>query len=350
MKLIIHAGAGKTGSSAIQSSLNSNVELLASKGVLYTGLYFENLEGYGLKGKPAPVFFDEHLSNDSSNFLDFCQKSILNAVTKCKSDGLDTIIWSNEGIFSAPNKIGPLINKISVYFDEITFLVYLRRQDHWFSSAYQQWGIKHKTYEGPVKPFSAWFEGFSSQGGYFSILKEWEQYFSIDNMNVNIYELTSDVVFDFMQKLGVQYEKNNTKKKNSSINNIQASFYKLYNSLFKGKKLPHDIHGFLSRTGIDKLNFNSVCADLDYPSEAELRDILKIYSDDNKKLSRYDRDGYSVCFPDGGEVLEKSGKVDRDDLISSLLFAVVKTEARVKKLEQELDEIRSIIGSLKVER
>ena len=142
MKLVVHVGAGKTGTSSIQSSLSQNSVLLKEQGFFYLGMYFEGLLGKEhFKDGPA-VDFARDLKEREEYFEQFVLESITAAKHKLEKIGIHTAIWSNEGLFTAIAKTKALFARISEIV-ELEVVSYLRRQDSWYLSAYQQWGIKH---------------------------------------------------------------------------------------------------------------------------------------------------------------------------------------------------------------
>lgn len=152
--LIIHIGMGKTGSSSIQKTLRLARHTLDSYGVKYMGLMFEHAQTN---------------SNYTWQRVDGWMEYInLNVVQASKElahslqyldDNLDksvhTLIWSSEALFDRPDNIIPSLNAVIDRFN-ITIVGYIRRPDSWISSAYLQWGIKDKSYSGPLKDFNEW--------------------------------------------------------------------------------------------------------------------------------------------------------------------------------------------------
>src|SRR5437667_280063 len=72
--------------------------------------------------------------------------------------------------FTASAKVAPAFNAVADRV-QLEIVAYLRRQDRWAVSAYKQWGIKHKTYEGPVQPFTKWFN--PEECDYLTVLNRW---------------------------------------------------------------------------------------------------------------------------------------------------------------------------------
>src|SRR5690606_31413953 len=83
----------------------------------------------------------------------------------------------------------------------LTLVVYLRRHDRRARSAYAQWGIRDKTYAGPVKGFRDWIT--ENPVAYSHVLSFWEGRFG-DALNPRNYDAIEDVVPDFLALAGVE--------------------------------------------------------------------------------------------------------------------------------------------------
>lgn len=341
MKLVVHVGAGKTGTSSIQSSLSQNSELLKKQGFFYLGMYFEALLGkQHFKHGPA-VDFAHDLKEREDYFEHFVLESITTAKEKLEKTGVHTAIWSNEGLFTAITKTKTLFSRISDIV-ELEVVTYLRRQDSWYLSAYQQWGIKHKTYNGRVKSFEDWYNEYHDSGDYYKILKDWEENVGNEHLNVRIYEKCDNVVGDFYSLLKINNDQfANVESANQSQSNTFISLYKMYNNCFDEQKLPHDLQRFISRTGLGTANLDIDSLHIDYPSDKELEKVLCEFAETNSKLDEFSKSDYKVEFPNGPASNGKDGQVNVASVNAALLFALVQVEKKVTSLHRRIVELET---------
>ncbi len=180
--IIIHIGKGKTGSSAIQGFLFDNEQLLKNDGVLVFG---SNIEETGFT------------VTDFNNKVKLIE-TLMYIKKECEQKKCTTIIWSNEAFEHCESDY---IQNIYNFFSHASFkiIVYLRRQDKWIQSAYYQWGIEDKIYQGKVKNFDEFYNDtiqfsknfslcFKEQLDYFSLLERWADIIGTENIIVQPYE------------------------------------------------------------------------------------------------------------------------------------------------------------------
>lgn len=133
MRLIIHIGAPKTGSSAIQHVLSSFHAELKRYGVLVPAIdigYKGEIEGNQV------VAFD-----NLRNSPDVAYLRIADVIASAQSDGLDTVVLSAENLIEAGDVYASLFSKLRGIAD-VTIIAYIRRQDDYIASAWQQWYCK----------------------------------------------------------------------------------------------------------------------------------------------------------------------------------------------------------------
>jgi hypothetical protein len=151
MRLIFHIGAGKTGTSSIQQALQANDDLLRQRGVWYLGLALEHaVHLHGWQRPAGEGAFSALPREEGEQQL----RQVLQAtLRKAQEQGLHTLVWSNEAFFDRhDNTFGPLQELCSEGVD-VQVLAWVRCHEDWAQSAYIQWGINHKTYQGPLRSF-----------------------------------------------------------------------------------------------------------------------------------------------------------------------------------------------------
>lgn len=194
MKFTAHIGLGKTGTSAIQTSLNDY------EGALNT----EENWSWPILANGRKV---DHEWLDSPHSAEKTKLLYDTIVAHSKKTGCDHVIWSNEAI-SNNDKMLELFKELIKWDDdlEVNIIVYVREPGKWLKSAWDQWGLIHKVL--PSKPvqwaisgnnlptFNNWFINWG-RGIYKSYLK-WE-----DIADVRLYKEGEDVIDDFSEAVGI---------------------------------------------------------------------------------------------------------------------------------------------------
>ena len=201
-KLIIHVGAGKTGSSSIQATLSNHIEELNKRGIFYFGLATEcNLTGQKFPWQSIDQF-TSLLNPDTldRNVQEFSQV-LLTEMAELGARGYQVAILSNEALmFQNETTIHTAKRMLEAGY-EIEIIAYLRRHDNWAKSAYAQWGIKHKSYEGPLKSFEQWCESFNV--AFAPYVLTWQSHFA-ERFNLRNFDEIGDVSLDFLTLIGVE--------------------------------------------------------------------------------------------------------------------------------------------------
>lgn len=203
MRLILHIGFHKTGTSAIQAFSVKNREKLAQKGILYPKA-----------GASKPRFPSRSTSESGHRVL----SDVLVSPTNLKSaqkleaiiaeagsyEEINTVILSSE-TFSAPRVIvSPAVaDVLKKYFSGITVLAYLRRQDVWAETFYKEilcWnGRKEK------RDFKRFNDGFLGEWlDYSARLEVWERIFGKENITIKSYDdrENKNIIIDFFKAVG----------------------------------------------------------------------------------------------------------------------------------------------------
>ncbi len=134
-KIIIHIGAAKCGSSAIQDFMALNRHALAKKGILVPSQNLDMEEHFS----GEQIWFFENLRNQEDRITTLKQK--LSRLGKhMDSNRLHTLIISAENI-SNNGDLASDIKEAVAGFDP-TVVYYVRRQDDYLISSWQQWHLK----------------------------------------------------------------------------------------------------------------------------------------------------------------------------------------------------------------
>jgi hypothetical protein len=189
-RLVLHIGAGKCGSSAIQQFLLANRHDLRKRGVLFPG---RNLEDDDTPGSQQLQFFEDNVDDDS--FPDLVRRRLLGLHEIVMAEDLHTVIISAENLIN-PKPFPRLFAGLRKRYD-IRVVVYVRRQDDYVVSGWQQWHIKRHTdfwdYYGRIRGRIDWHRD----------LERWKQIFGLDAITVRNFSsrtlIDGDVVSDFCQ-------------------------------------------------------------------------------------------------------------------------------------------------------
>lgn len=195
MKLILHIGMGKTGSSAIQHALDASGIQLKKQNAQYLGMWFDIID---------PKY--RHLQ-DQNLLFDLTVEEMLNAADRlifalrerAEAYRLETFVFSNEALSGRAYSLSPLILRLQDSGIDVQVIGYARDPSAWLASAYLQWGIRDKTYPGPVQPFAVlarqlvgWYDG----------LLDWHRLMG-EILTVRYYDVATDIVSDFADVAGL---------------------------------------------------------------------------------------------------------------------------------------------------
>ena len=154
---LTHIGTGKTGSTSIQRFLKDNRLKHKQLGLHYLGLHcsFTDQELlYPWQSEDEERVFEFQLLDDNTAYQQLeavlCQLLQTTGLPPC-------FIWSFESIYDRPQVYGKLFCSLREKFDiDFKFVAFTRSHDDFLRSAYNQWGLKHKTYKGPILSFRDW--------------------------------------------------------------------------------------------------------------------------------------------------------------------------------------------------
>lgn len=136
--LYIHAGSGKTGSTAIQQSLTDCEKQLEGQKVKYLGLMLEGINNPTEEWQQPygwPVF-----AKDKQRNMQELVNILKHSISELNQKGWHSAIWSNEALFGEFNLLGK-VKEIEKELDvKVKVICYFRNHVSWTVSAYKQWG------------------------------------------------------------------------------------------------------------------------------------------------------------------------------------------------------------------
>lgn len=190
MKIHMHVGQPKTGSSTIQRFLKNNRDVLIKKGYLY-----KLPNSYNQVSHQNILQKIVNSENPEKNFKEFIDGQI----EKAREEKCDNIIISSESLFFMP--LEKLEKLFSLYKDQLKIYVYLRRQDIFLESAWKQWHFKNLEY----KDFDDYVKKYKIPD-YYKNLKKWSLIVGRGSINVFAFEkrnFPNGLESHFLQSIGV---------------------------------------------------------------------------------------------------------------------------------------------------
>jgi hypothetical protein len=244
IKLIIHAGTPKTGTTSLQTYLDKKQRKLRGLGILYP----HNLEKSHNPAAPKHQWFEKNLvTNHVENFLE----NLKNIVSQVKNN-THTIILSSEGIYNYwwnfPLESKALLSELNLLFD-IEVWVWFREPLAFIESYYKQCIRNPQVQSNPCYGKDLSFadmldiDWFAQHLNYQGFVSECQSIFGKNNILVFQYE--GDVVQQVAKILGLASPHDNpTPRQNKSLNSASIKILRTinhYNIKAKEKELliPH---------------------------------------------------------------------------------------------------------------
>ncbi|MBV8800021.1 MAG: sulfotransferase domain-containing protein [Alphaproteobacteria bacterium] len=193
--LVLHIGANKTGSSAVQEFLRLNAKALARQ---------------GLTVAPSDLLPDSPITGQHLPFLEHLRQDIPQGRTTVSEriDALMEALPQHASLLISAENLSNLNGTHELFADATarhpaTVILYIRRQDELLLSSWQQWGGKTST------DFWAWIsQAAGHRGNWRLTLEPWEQLVGRERIRVRVYDrkrlYRQDVIADFMKVLGAE--------------------------------------------------------------------------------------------------------------------------------------------------
>lgn len=235
-QLILHIGAGKTGSTSIQFALKRNGPLLAEQNAAYVGLMLEQVPGatrydWCVEGQPHRFF--EQPPQNRARVDDEVFQTIRDELERFGHEGVSRVVWSNEAFLPSSARIIRIAQRLVGAGLRLRIVCYLRRHDEWARSAYVQFALKGKHYPGPVRTFREWISthpvAFAEQ------IETWRTAFPgmVELYNV---DATDDAVAHFCAVCGIYGMP--TLRANVAPSNASLAAYLVHNAQYDQPVMP----------------------------------------------------------------------------------------------------------------
>lgn len=329
-KLIVHIGAGKTGSSSIQFTLRENQVDLNSHGFKYLGLMLEHLCQKNDYSWSFPEGSRNLLDLPIVTASDQVYAALRGELDELESRGLHSAIWSNEWMFTRDMWFIPALKRIQADGNEVEIVCYVRRHDKWARSAYAQWGIKHKTNRGPVQPFSEWATGRTFQ--FFPAVEPWLSGFPTGFKLLN-FDSAGDVVEHFCKTIG--YKPEQIIQENTTPHEEVMAAWAVFNSQYEKEVLPVHFTSATRGSGIlEEKSLRMPELKFLYPNSDDFSRIRVAAESDCNRLNQ-------ILQSQGEERLENGPLCERDLSLDPwkmnlmLMKIIFSLESRIAAIEKE---------------
>ncbi len=332
MKLILHIGGAKCGSSAIQRYNAVHRDRLAKeRGILVPDTALQ------LKGPftGEQIFFFERMRRDKNNGAKTVTQRIRQLKRYMHVHSLGTLIISAENLINLGG-CEKLFAECAAEFD-VEIVCYARRQDQYFASAWQQWHLK--TYASPQDYVKA---RLGLDANWTKMLEPWEKQFDTATFNVRLFQRDmledQDIVADFYKTAGLGGLLEGTKSivANKSFSEHLGDLACRVQDVFDS---PHDnVFYEIMADAIGDKAFKQSSGSHVF-SFQERQDILGAYDDCNAKLrAKYfpDLDADVPLFkpPTEKDVVVKSEEEKRKAEVDLLTRAVFGLLQQARKMER----------------
>ncbi|MDQ3288186.1 MAG: LicD family protein [Pseudomonadota bacterium] len=340
IELVVHIGDGKTGSSAIQKVLRREVGLLAENAVYYLGLMLEF----------APVKkFDWQRDTRIEAFHALPKERAIaemaevlqGSVDIAREHGTTRLVLSNETLLRRSATMIGALRILDPTTVAVRPVVYVRRHDRWALSAYLQWGLRHKAYEGPIKSFAEWSRGtpFTVHGE----LKQWLDAFG-PAVEVRNFDAAPDVVSDFLQLLGVTGSDSLPVRANESPPPEELALRALFNQQAASSSAPVRFNKLFHAADVDfRLSLGSWLREK-LPTPSQLQDVADSCAEDRVAVN----EALRACGQPpllSGDAGFIAPQLDPEVLMSALFQMIAIQAQELEQLEKRMSSMSTPAGN-----
>ena len=323
MKLIIHIGMGKTGTSSIQVALAESSDRLVAQGAEYLGMWFNVISPNFDANRDYPSFFNlspVEMAHAADTLIQYLE-------SRSEVHGGKTFVLSNEALSGQACAIHPMLERLIERGVEVRVIAYARNPMKWLPSAYVQWGITHKLQPGSVKTYntaarelSDWYVG----------LLEWHTLMG-DVLTVRYYDDASDIVVDFSEvtelDLALPHERHLER-----VEDVEILLRALYNRRFEEPVTPDVFDRAVLPTVADVPTLEHVLQDY-----FNYSDTAKIVLEKSDLFGRY-TEVFGIDLSKSGGTCPPQPKIGalRDRLLDVLVEILLQQAQRITQLEVKI--------------
>lgn len=324
-EVVLHIGGAKCGSSAIQAYMARNLSALSDLGVLVPGTAMDFASD--ITGEQIWVFENAAVSGDMAGL----SARVSSTLDQARERNAAMLVLSAENMCNHPALAQVMAETLAGLKVRVVF--YVRRQDDFLISSWQQWNLKRYS---TVETFLA--ERAGKDARWNTMICPWAEAFGDDRVTVRPFVRShlnnGDVIDDFFQVIGVGQEGCRPLERNAnpSFDEALARLAHRARDVFDG---PHDnrFYDVMARLmGDCVLKKGSASSLLDLDTR---RAVMELYRDENAALKqRFLPDmgeGPLFAMPRPEDVIERSEAEKLSDDIAMLTRAVYALAARSEK-------------------
>lgn len=327
MRLILHIGMPKTGSTSIQYSFTCMKSILHDQGVLFHHIepeidhYFSNIDAY-------PTIQLKSILNHAKNHYQTCilssESLYILPQARLIHDPAYRESMAKPGYAQQYQEeriafLEAFSKEIAGYDTEI--ILYLRRQDLFLDSIYRQWFRDMAQVDDDTVNF------FSTYLDYYKNIKSWEQVFPQAKITVRAFEnnqlFKGCAVADFAHILGIQIdERYNNIKINEKISRKATEIKRIYSTY--SKNLHPRMSQFNVLNFINESLYDSDKDDFVYTPTLR-REILDTYRESNTRVAKEYLQQDQLFYdpePDKNDPWTPCEEISSEQVIKSLIYTM----------------------------
>lgn len=323
MKIVFHVGMGKTGTTSIQGGLDVNADSLVKLKVRYLGPWFDVFdETYSGRANQRGFF-----SLPADEQIVFAKRYFEYLREISKKDGVEIFIVSNESLWGQSNTLKPFFKTLASLMT-VEFIAYARNPDDWLRSAYSQWGISHKTYQGRVRSFESRSRPLIKS--YREVL-EWVRLYGKDFMLCD-YDTAGDVFEHFIKSVGIKSGLT-ARRLHSRSSDAQLVLRLLLNDRHKEIVEPELFNKVVQSRGNRVLPLEKILEN--YFDYSEGPTIVKEQAEIFRKIK--DATEIDLTLNTKSESVSKDINVLRNEILDHILEVTITLAERVYELEKAVN-------------
>lgn len=331
-RLIVHIGAGKTGSTSIQQMLRSSADALADFNTAYWGLVLEHAPAQRHPWQSVSLV-DDLSRLDAATAVPQITEVLEASIAMAEARGIRQAIWSNERFMKKGKAVCAALLNLAGRGVDVQVVAYVRRFDAWALSRYIQWGIKHKTYQGRQLTFSE----FTAQTPNNTVaeLRGWRDAFGTE-LAIRNYDAAGNVAADFLKLAGLPVERFAAERQNESPSPEEIALRAIFNDSISGRA---PVAAFNRAFGPAPLPFDRSLQDMLQhllPGEDELGQVAEAYRSDRETLDAWLAASGQPPV-DTAPLNYNAPRIDTGRLLSALASIAIRQGARIRALEEKLD-------------
>lgn len=232
-KLYVHVGAGKAGSSSIQTYMSQSPSVNTHNGKKLSYYSFgpkRILSGsvLSMSANKSQFGYRNNVALSGYDDLSVLRDQFNETATKMMSKGMNVLVSSEDYISKSEDfQEHRLLEGLPV---DVEVIMYIRPPLDWLNSAYWQWGAW--TDVTPLR----WLKGSLFQVKWFQLFKQWQKVPGVSKVHVRL--ATSDVISDLSELLGFDV-KGDAKIANSGISEDVLRFFQRNRKYRRSAHEPH---------------------------------------------------------------------------------------------------------------